>query len=92
MPGVIRECDWEIAVYAIESQQREYLDQWKRSAFIGFQMGAGKEGQTFGDYLKAVGLSDKPDQEPKHKRSERAQAAISDAMRIISKDKKRAAK
>ena len=55
-------------------------------------MGAGKEGQTFGDYLKAVGLSDKPDQEPKHKRSERAQAAISDAMRIISKDKKRAAK
>lgn len=91
-PGDIDESDWRLAVQATEAQQREYLDDWKRSAFVAFQLGAGEDGQKFADYLKKVGLKEASNPEPKQKRAEKSQAAIKDAMRIIAKDKKRAAK
>lgn len=91
-PGIIDQTDWRISVYAAEQEESEYLDNWKRSAFVAFQLGAGKSGQSFGDYLKSVGLKEVAKKEPKKKRSERAQASIKDALRIMSKDKKRSAK
>jgi len=72
--------DWTVVQPAIEGINAETKDkaeilrlqvteQWKQAAFISYNMGAGKKGETFARYLDRCGLSDRAEYKPKKKRS-----------------------
>ncbi|WP_306008274.1 hypothetical protein [Bacillus sp. MMSF_3353] len=41
-----------------QEEQQEELNEWKKMAFIGFQIRQLEEGTTFHDYLQAFGLTE----------------------------------
>lgn len=78
--------DWQITQAAVHNKRNEELEQWRRTAFIPFQIG-GKEGQSFGDYLKAVGIKSQAvaTKEPKN---DKAKKAIKNALKIKRADRR----
>lgn len=82
--------DWEpIRRAGVRAEHDESRERWTQSAFIAWSMGAGgNEGGTFGDYLKALGLSDSGGSKKRARKVDK-QRAIDDARRIMAKDPQR---
>jgi hypothetical protein len=62
----------------MHAQEAHQKQEWERAAFVGWQMGAGKEGETFGKYLERMGIKEKP----KKATPQDAQKAIAKARKI----------
>lgn len=91
LPHQIDDVEWRIARSAQKQSARDAFERWSRAAFITFQSGAGRQGETFGAYIKRVGLID-PDKAEKQRAKPRSEALAERerfAMRVAAADNKR---
>lgn len=57
----------QLIKYLLKVRQDEVNEKFVLAAFVGFQMGAAGGEKTFGEYLYALGLSDKLPQQVRGK-------------------------